>query len=388
MNPLDRLSRLFGRGERHRRVLDHAPLRISISGIRGKSSTAKRLGEVFSDRGFDTYVKITGDHPQSIHNGRVIPVERSGPRVTLYENIRLLKEFVPQLAVEEPRDAVVVENQAITEYTMRMVNETFVRPNVVVICNVRQDHNDTLGRTRQEIARSFARSVPAGVHVINGEQHGVIHEYMREEIEARGGTIEQVSVPENHRGLTAAETVHALNHVLEYVGEEPLPDSDLEELLWSIQPRWTIFENGRLFNAAKVNEIESTELFRRQLAGNGEDAELVCPFVFLRRDRRGRTASFVEYIDILAARGLIDRVHVGGAYTSVFARNVDVEAVEHDTDTETAASVLDTLLETGQPVMPMANTVHPFMREFAAEIERRAVGVSAPAPADPRMPPE
>jgi len=361
-------------------------MRVSVSGIRGKSSTAKRLGEILTARGYDTYVKITGDHPQSIHNGVVIPIQRSGPRVTLYENIRLVKEYLPQLAKEHPEDAVVMENQAITEYTMRMVNETFLDPEVLLFCNIRQDHNDTLGETRQDIARSFARSVPEGTHVISGEQHTAIHEYMRTEIESRGGTIEQVAIPEEHRGLTGAETVHALNHVLAYFDEAPIPADELETMLWAIQPRWTLFEDGRLFNAAKVNEIESTELFRRQLAGNGDDADLVCPFVFLRRDRRGRTASFVEYINILADREVIDRVHVGGAYTGVFARNVDVTAVKHDTDTESAAEVMDDLLATGQPVMPMANTVHPFMRAFEAEIADRKIGVSDLAPADARRP--
>lgn len=383
----DRIVRLFTRGNEHRERLEQIPLRVSVSGIRGKSSTAKRLGQILTDRGYDTYVKITGDRPQSIHNGFVIPIERRGPRVTLYENIRLVKEFLPQLAQTTPEDAVVMENQAITEYTMRMVNETFLNPEVLLFCNIRQDHNDTLGETRQDIARSFARSVPEGTHVISGEQHEAIHEYMQKEIESRGGTIEKVDIPEKHRGLTGSETVHALNHVLAYFDEPPIPDDEIKELIWEIQPRWKLFENGRLFNAAKVNEIESTELFRRQLAGNGDSAELVCPFVFLRRDRRGRTESFVKYINILADRGLIDRVHIGGAYTGVFARNVDVDAVQHDTDKKSAEQVMDELLATGLPVMPMANTVHPFMREFEIEVEKRTIGVSEPAPADDRSPP-
>ena len=386
---LARIKRVLGRGHRHREELDDVSVRASVSGIRGKSSTSKRLGEILTDRGYDTYVKVTGDHPQSIHNGLVIPIERRGPRVTLYENVNLVAEFLPQLRQTSPDDAVVMENQAITEYTMRMVNETFLRPEVVLFCNVRQDHNDTLGTTRQDIARSFARSIPEGTHVVSGEQHPAIHEYMREEIESRGGTIEQVDVPDEHAGLTGAETVHALDHVLAYFDEDPLPDAEMSRMLWEMQPRWTLLpDDRRLFNAAKVNEIESTELFRRQLAGTGADAELVCPFVFLRRDRRGRTASFVEYVNILADRGLIDRVHVGGAYTSVFARNVSVPATRHDTDEESPSEVLDALLAEDQPVMAMANTVHPFMRAFVDEVDACAVGTSERAPADDRTPPE
>lgn len=376
----ERIQSFVTTGRTHRRLLDEVTVRIGVSGIRGKSSTATRLGHILTDRGYDTYTKITGDHPTSYHNGRKQPIQRRGPRVTLYENLRLLGEFLPQLARTDPEDVVIMENQAITEYTMRMVNEQFLRPDLLVFCNVRQDHNDTLGKRRQTIARSFARSVPAGCHVISGEQHDVIHDYLEDEIEARGATIDRVAVPEEHRHLTGAETVHALNDVLEFLDEPPLPDDELERMLDDIQPEWVELPGGRVFNAAKVNEIESTELFRRQLAGTGADAELVCPFVFLRHDRRGRTASFVQYINLLAERGLIDRVHVGGAYTAVFARHVDVPATTHDTDAADEADVLDRLLATGQPVMFMANTVHPFMRDLVTEVETRARGGPAPLP--------
>lgn len=379
---LDRVRSFFGRGREHDAHLAGADIRVSVSGIRGKSSTAKQLGAILHERGYDTYTKITGDHPTSIHNGVTYPIQRVGPRVTLYENIHLVKEFVPQLAAEEGLDALVMENQAITEYTMRMVNERFLQPDVVVLCNVRQDHNDTLGTDRQTIAQSFARSIPEGTHVVNGEQHDVIHDYMAREVRRRGATIEQVDVPEAHRGLIGAETVHALDHVLDFYDEPPLAASRIEAMLAAIQPAWTQLPAGRVFNAAKVNEIESTELFRRALAGSGDDAEPVLPFVFLRRDRRGRTASFVEYVNVLAERGLIDACHVGGAYTGVFARNVDCPTVEHDTsDPGDAERVLDALLDIGPPVVFMANTVDPFMRALVAAVERRAAGGAPSLPA-------
>ncbi|MFC7096442.1 Mur ligase [Halobaculum marinum] len=380
----DRVRDYLSRGPRHEELLASADIRIGVSGIRGKSSTSKQLGQILGERGYDTYTKVTGDHPTSYHNGREIPIRRSGPRVTLYENIDLIREYVPQLAVTDPDDAVVMENQAITEYTMRMVNERFLKPDVLVFCNVRQDHNDTLGADRQTIARSFARAVPEGCHVISGEQHEVIHDYLRAEIEKRGATIEQVVIPERHRGLIGAETIHAIDHTLRHIGEEPLPAERADEMLDAIQPEWAHLPVGRVFNAAKVNEIESTELFRRALVEGDDDEsvpvvgeppadepERVLPFVFLRRDRRGRTASFVEYVNVLAERDLIDRVHVGGAYTGVFARNVDVPAVEHDTDDTSADEVLDALLAEDLPVMFMANTVDPFMRALTAEVEHR-----------------
>jgi len=272
-----------------------------------------------------------------------------------------------------PPSSAAFENQAIKEYTMRMFNSMFVQPQVVFLTNIRQDHNDTLGRTRQRIARSFARSIPAGTHVISGEQHSVIHELLETELHKRGATIEQVTIPAHHDDQIGAETIYGLNTILEYYDLEPLSDQYIQDLLTAQQPTWIHLADGtRIFNAAKVNDIESTELFRRHLVRElADETEQVCPFVFLRRDRRGRTASFVEYINILADRGLIDCVHVGGAFTRVFARNTTPSTIEHDTTDRSAVEVLDQLIEEGLPILLMGNTVHPWMRELDAEIANR-----------------
>lgn len=379
------LRDLFSRGPRYRELLESVDIRVVVSGIRGKSSTAKRLHDVLYQRGYNTLAKITGDFPITVENGDERPINRQGPRITLYENRTILRDVIPRLTeiplpdaliMEHPvipRAATVLENQAITEYTMRTFNSVFAKPQVVFFTNIRQDHNDTLGQTRQRIARSFARSIPAGTHVVSGEQHPVIHEYLHTELRKRDATLEQVEIPEAHQNLIGAETIYGLNTILTHFDQEPLPETRITELLARQQPRWIRLRDGtRIHNAAKVNDIESTEFFRRHLIGEDDDqAEQICPFVFLRRDRRGRTASFVEYMNILADRELIDRVHVGGAFTHVFARNVTAPVIEHDTTTRSAEEVLDELMKETAPILLMANTVHPWMRDLQAAIEQR-----------------
>lgn len=355
------------RGIRHRDFLDKFETRIIVSGSRGKSSTVRRLDDVFNRRGYDTFTKITGNYPVIIHNGRVHPIERLGPRVTLYENVNVVGEFAPRLGAFDAGDVAIFENQAITQYTTRIVNERFIKPDVILMTNVRQDHNDTLGKDRQDIARSLARSVPEGTHVVNGEQHPALHEYMREEIEARGATIEQVAIPERHRGLLGAETVHAVNTTLRAINKEPVPDSELDAFLDRIQPEWSRVPGGRVFNAAEVNDVESTEMVRRTLT---DEDETVLPFVYLRYDRRGRTASFAEYIDLLGERDCIDRARVCGAGTGAFARNVDVPVTQHSS-AEDAGTVLDEMLAEDDPVLLMGNTVDEFMRGMELAIAER-----------------
>jgi len=363
----DRLWSLLTRGRRHRRFLQSIDTRIVVSGIRGKSSTVRRLDDVFNRRGYDVLTKMTGNHPTLIRNGDVIPIDRPGPYTTLYENINVLREFGPMLDSYTPEDVAIFENQGITEYTTRLFNQRFVKPDVVVLANIRQDHQDTLGKTRREIARAFARTIPPGTDVVSGELHPLLHEYLHAEIEQAGATLTQVTIPDDQRGRIGAETVYAVNDVLRVLDMDPVPDAQLAEYLDAIQPEWTRLPNGRVFNGAEINDIESTEAIRQALAGDN----YILPFVYLRADRRSRTASFANYLNTLADRDLIRRARAGGAFTDVFADNVDVPVTTHDRD-EDAGEVLEEMLGGEYPVMLMGNTVDQFMRDMDAEITERA----------------
>ncbi|MFB6201848.1 MAG: Mur ligase [Halorhabdus sp.] len=367
-----RLRSLLRRGRRHRQFLDSVDIRIVVSGIRGKSSTVRRLDDVFTRRGYDVLTKLTGNRPTLIRNGEAIPIERPGPYTTLYENINVLREFGPVLDSYTPEDVAIFENQGITEYTTRVFNRQLVKPDVVVLANVRQDHQDTLGKTRREIARAFARTIPPGATVVSGERHPILAQYMQEEIEQVGATYRTVSIPEGKGDLIGAETVYAVNDVLDALDMHPVPEAQLEEYLDAIQPTWTRVPGGRIFDGAEINDIESTELIRRALAGDN----YILPFVYLRSDRRSRTASFAAYLNTLADRDLIRQARAGGAFTDVFAANVDVPVQTHDPD-EDAGAVLDALLAEECPVMLMGNAVDEFMRDMEDEIADRATQVAA-----------
>ena len=68
-------------------------------------------------------------------------------------------------------------------------------------------------------------------------------------------------------------------------------------------------------------------------------------------------------------------VHVGGGMADLFEREAEFPVEAHDTDRESAGSVLDSLLGDGRPALLTGNTVAEFVREMEAEIERRADGV-------------
>jgi hypothetical protein len=360
---IDYVKSFAGSGPFHRRRLSNIDIRISVSGVRGKSTAVRWLQDLFYARGYDTYAKVTGVVPTSIYNGKEHVIDRPR-RVRLYENERELRKFGDV-------DVAVFENQGIRPYTTRLVNQQFVNPDVVFLTNVREDHLDSLGKSRHQIARSLARSIPPGTHVVSGEQDTTLREYLEREITRRKGVVTHVDVPLENRTIPGSELVYGLNEILDIVDEPVLGTDRIEAYLDRLEVTWTCLPNGRVYNAASANDPQSTELIRRRLVGDNN--RVVQPLLYLRSDRRGRTASFLRYCEKLFEDGYIEQVRVAGEDTQLFARRASFPVVRHDSETESPSAVLDGALEDGWPVLLMANTVADFMYELDEIIETRDV---------------
>lgn len=360
------VSRTGLRGWFHQRRLNEIDNKIVVSGTRGKSSLTRWLYEILHSRDHDTFAKITGNHPVSLHSGEEHPIERDYSRVTLYENEEEIRKHTPE-------DSMIVENQAISSYTTRMVNDVFTDPNVVVLSNVREDHLSTIGGDRHKVARGLVRAIPDGTHVVNGERDPALREYIDQELGRRETTVSHVTVPPEESHIPGIESIYALNHALAAIGEEPLDDDTLEAYRDEMRVEWTLLPEGLIYNAAEVNDVQSTEMMRESLTQEYEGP--IVPFLYLRGDRRGRTVSFLHYLTDLYERdeGIFEEVHVAGEMAEVFARKAEFPVRVHDVEEESAADVLDSLFEPGYPVVLMGNTVASFMRELADEIDERDV---------------
>lgn len=357
-----RLMRLITRGRRHRRRLADIDTRVAVMGTRGKTSLVTWLHEALVDRDYDTYAKITGEQPYSLYNGEMRLIERTGP-TKLYETERELRRF-------EPEDAIVVENQGIRKYTTRLVNEDYIDPTVVVLTNVRHDHLDTLGKDAFEIARAFARAVPSGSRVVTAERNPVLAEYLERELSRRNATLTRIINGEKDSTDPGEELVLLLDAALEHADATQLTREEKEKFRRRFEVRWTTVPGGRIYNAANVNDVESTDLMRRAL--QSENPETFQPLVYLRADRPGRTKSFIGYLNWLADQNLIEQVRCVGAHQSVAMRSLGVPVVVHNEETETPREVLEEALADGWPVIVMANSAPEFMQKLSTEIDRRA----------------
>jgi len=357
------------RGREHFERVERTPYRVTVTGVRGKSTVVRWLNETLAERGYETYAKVTGNRPVSYHGLDGTSIERDG-ETRLYENAREFADY-------HPVDAAVVENQGIREYTTRLGNELF-DPHVVVLSNVRRDHQSTLGEDLDDIARVFTRVVPEDAVVVSGDRNDAINDYLRREF-AKTGHEFRVAAPDPgaesaFADVFGARSAFAVSETLDALGMDPLSPDAIADYVSDLHRSWgwrRLAGGGLVANGAMMNDVESTELLRQFLVER-LDGETITPFVYTRRDRAGRTAAFVHYLDWLDANGLVTRVHAAGTQAALLARRVDADVVRHD-ESEAAGDVLDATLDEGRPVYLMGNTVAAFMRAVSDELDERAL---------------
>jgi len=172
------------------------PLRIAITGTRGKSTVTRMLAAVLRASERIVTAKTTGSRPRLIlPDGREEAILRRG-RPTPHEQRRLLRR-----AVELGSDVLVAEMMSIRPESIHAESRLLLRPHILVITNALSDHWEHWGRTREEAARCLASAVPAAGRVYIPENE--IRPVFRETAAARGSEIVPVGSPESREPMGA-----------------------------------------------------------------------------------------------------------------------------------------------------------------------------------------
>ncbi len=149
----------------HRRRLRRIPVRIHVNGTRGKSTTTRLIAAGLRAGGYRVIAKTTGTLPRIIlEDGSEIPVRRRG-RATIREQMRTIA-----LAARRGADAVVLECMAIHPELQWISERSIVRSTIGVITNVRLDHTETMGESREAVARCLALTIPREGILVSGER--------------------------------------------------------------------------------------------------------------------------------------------------------------------------------------------------------------------------
>lgn len=182
---------------------DSISYRIHVNGIRGKSSVARYVAAILRDAGLRTYGKTTGTAARVIlPNGHDAAIPRPG-YANVSEQIGMISSFA-----EDDAQAIVMECMAINPDYQDWLESKLMHSQIAIITNVRIDHQEQMGETLADIARSMSRSIPHNSVLITAEQNPEILEIFFQECQRRQSRL--LLAPIN--SITAAD-VASFGHV-------------------------------------------------------------------------------------------------------------------------------------------------------------------------------
>jgi poly-gamma-glutamate synthase PgsB/CapB len=262
------------------RARERIPLRIGVTGTRGKSSVVRLIAAALREAGTVTLAKTTGSRPVVIlPDGAEREIERPGP-ASILEQKRLIR-----LGAELGAEVLVAELMAVRPENLAVESRGILKPRLLVVTNARLDHVEDQGRTLDEIAKSLAASFGAGMTVLIPEDE--IRPALREAALASGAAL--VAVPAAADGLGPA----AAPGELEF-NANPL-------LAAAVAARLGIEPGVASRGMAKARpDFGSLRVWRAVRSGEAGDRLLVSAFA------ANDTDSTRRVVDGLAGTGLVD----------------------------------------------------------------------------------
>jgi hypothetical protein len=359
--------------ETYNRKISHIPHRIIVEGTRGKSSTVRTLEECMRNAGYTTLAKTTGEDPELIYNGEIISIFREHDTILLdYDNIPSILNY--------DVDAIVMENQAITPYTMRYVHK-IIRPRHVVIPNIRIDHVEGLGEDLVEMTENFTRNLlvtPERKEVYYTEPISKVHDTVFPVLEEFAENhddlvhLHDIEVPRQYRRLPGIENICICTYFMKHNFDVSI---DTEALLKRIRKKLAIKTNDKgisYFNASKINDPISFIHMLSHVLGQTEDR--VGLIGYLRHDRAGRNEIFEDFLDEIEEKfgNRIERIWLAGYGTAhLYDRLPDSlkEVAEYNVGVEDITDILDVVQERRLIAIPIINRVNEFMDELIKRLE-------------------
>lgn len=152
----------------HRRRLARIPVRIHVSGTRGKSSVTRLIAAGLRAAGTRAAAKTTGTLARMIMpDGREVPVFRPAG-ANIVEQLRIV-----DVAAQYQTEALIIECMALIPELHWVSENKMVRATHGVITNIRPDHLDVMGPTEPDVARAIAGMVPVKGVLITGERRNL-----------------------------------------------------------------------------------------------------------------------------------------------------------------------------------------------------------------------
>ena len=270
---------------------------IHVNGTRGKSTVTRMLHALLRSQGMAVFGKTTGSKARFLlPDSTEKPVWRFGPaNVREQRNMMILGAF----SGKPQKRALVFECNAVEEELQR-ISMKWLKPDITVITNVREDHIHELGKPEQA-ASAFAEAIPDNSVLVTSEgnfkntweaaavQKSLRLFYVEPQEAGNSAFPENVACVLGVADYLGIDRAKALNSVAEYE-----PDAGAFGIYsWKTNSNPVFFADARA-----ANDIESTNLLfaaASRAIKLDKDAKKIL-LLINREDRPERTWCFLQYI--------------------------------------------------------------------------------------------
>lgn len=305
-------------------AISRIPVRIHVTGIRGKTTTASLIGAALRHNGWKVVTKTTG---KAARLTDVEGVEHAIRARHEQPNLREQPRIIESVSEAGGADAIVFECMSIRPKNM-IAESKFIRSTISVITNVRADHLDVMGPTLEDVAWNLS-----GIASENGTLVTAEKKYLP--IIRKRAAEKHAAVVEVDQDSVSDQTVSSFPYIvfkeniaialkvcslLKVSNEDALkgmldarPDPGVTRILNAVIKDQSV----RLIVAFGVNDVDSTRVVFEEMRGRGliEQQKKLIGIFHSREDRVTRTLEFAQVM----ARMPFDQILVVGSMTNLFA---------------------------------------------------------------------
>ena len=171
--------------------LQRVPLRVLVTGTRGKSSTVRLIHAALTAGGIPTLGKMTGSASRELDTaGTEHPTNRIG-QVSILEMLETVRRSFVRDAT--PPEAIILECMAVTPALIDLCTDDIVRPQVSLVTNALWDHLEEQGTTLEQIAISLSGVMRGASLAITAEHRVATRAVLAYEAQRRECAFEAVS---------------------------------------------------------------------------------------------------------------------------------------------------------------------------------------------------
>lgn len=323
------LAYLYGEKRYIARTVENIPVRICVTGTRGKSSVVRLVHAALAENGVKVLGKTTGSEPRLLlPDGDEEGLNRPGAP-SILEQRRVLRR-----ARELNVDVFVVEMMSIKPEYGYVESRKILQPNILGVTKVTLDHAPEMGDTLGAVSKSIDKTIPDNAKVIVGDETFLKYSSgSRNSVELAGnddtektGLAEKVLSRLDYSEFK--ENVDLALKLAEEAGisrprsakgmKATMPDPGAMRA-WKVYPK-TLLQEVIAINGFAANEPESTEsAFKHAITRITVEDKALIGLLNLRSDRGGRT---LQWKDALASGALseLDRIYVIGGGTKMISR--------------------------------------------------------------------